>query len=409
MRKILLAATILIISFPSFSQVKKDTSIFNFDFERIEKNNPSGWEVFGSADYFISVDSVITQNGRYAAKIEYNGTKPDFKAWAFTIPDSYKGKKITLTAYVKTENVTDGWAGLWMRIDPSVAFDNMQKKGITGTTDWKKYKITLKLDPDKTKQIVVGGLLVGKGKMWLDGLQVQIDGKDIGSLEPLPKKDISSESESDANDSDLVKIKLPDPIVTGTMSVNEALLKRRSVREYKDTCLSLQEVSQMLWAAYGISDSVSWNGYGLHTAPSAGALYPLELYLVAGNVSGLPAGIYKYHPKRHYLILVKLGDYRSDLCDAAYKQDMVKSAPADIVYSAVFSRNTDKYGDRGRERYVCMDLGHSGENVYLQATALDMGTCAIGAFTDKDVSKVIGMPDAEEPLYIMPFGKLIEE
>jgi SagB-type dehydrogenase family enzyme len=405
MRKILISIPVIIFSFSAFCQIKSDTSKFNFDFERTEKNKALNWEIYGSSDYSITIDSVIMQKGKYAATIEYNGTSPAYGALAYTIPESYQGKKITLSGYVKTENVTDGWAGLWMRIDPSIAFSNMQKKGIKGTSEWQQYKITLKLNPYKTKQIVVGGLLVGKGKMWLDNLQIQIDGKDIGSLTPIPKKDLYSEKDEDTN---LVKIKLPIPSLTGTMSVNEALLKRRSVREYKDTCLTLQEVSQLLWAAYGISDTVSWNGFGLHTAPSAGALYPLELYLVAGNVSGIPAGIYKYHPKRHYLILIKSGDYRSELCDAALKQDMVKSAPAVIVYSAVFSRNTDKYGNRGRERYVCMDLGHSGENIYLQATAMGIGTCAIGAFTDKDVSKVIGMPDEEEPLYIMPLGKLSE-
>ncbi len=210
------------------------------------------------------------------------------------------------------------------------------------------------------------------------------------------------------NPGDTVKIYLPKPDIKGNMTVEEALSKRRSVREYKDTCLMFHEVSQLLWAAYGISDSVSWNGYGLHTAPSAGALYPLELYLVAGNVDSLKAGVYRYYPKGHYLILEKSGETRSELCDAAYNQDMVKQAPACIVYSAVYERNTKKYGDRGKERYVCMDLGHSGENVYLQATTLNIGTCAIGAFNDKGVSKVIGMPEDETPLYIMPIGKLKE-
>jgi SagB-type dehydrogenase family enzyme len=408
MKKIFLTLLILFHTVISFSQIKTDTSKFNFGFEKTGENKPLNWENFGSSKYTLSIDSSIKVKGKYSAVIEYNGTSPDFKAWAFIIPANYKGKKIKLTGYIKTENVTDGWAGLWMRIDPSVAFDNMQSRGIIGTTDWKKYEITLKLNPNKTKQIVVGGLLAGKGKMWLDDLQILIDGKDIKNLTSIPQAEITvKEKEQKTEDTNVIKIKLPDPSIKGSMSVNEALLKRRSVREYKDTCLTLQEVSQLLWAAYGISDSVIWNGYGLHTAPSAGALYPLELYLVAGNVSGLPAGIYKYHPKGHYLILIKSGDNRSDLCDASYGQEMVKNAPVTIVYSAVFERTTEKYGNRGRERYVCMDLGHSGENVYLQATAMNIGTCAIGAFSDKDVAKVIGMPEIEEPLYIMPLGKLI--
>ncbi|MFA4851892.1 MAG: SagB/ThcOx family dehydrogenase [Bacteroidales bacterium] len=209
--------------------------------------------------------------------------------------------------------------------------------------------------------------------------------------------------------SDSIFIELPSPKFSGTMSVEEALLKRRSVREYKDTCLTLAEVSQMLWAAYGISDSVKSGHIGLHTAPSAGALYPLEIYLVAGNVSGLEAGIYRYIPKGHKLLLEEKGDKRAELRKAAWGQEMIKEAPASLVYSAVFERTTSKYSERGRQRYVCMDLGHSGENVYLQATAMGMGTCAVGAFEDKKVAKVIGLPDDEEPLYIMPLGKLISK
>jgi len=397
---------LLIISFDVFSQYKADTSKFNFDFEMAKSGKPVNWYISKNSQYTATLDSTVVKDGKYSVKIEYIGTKPDFHACFINIPGSYKGKKITLSGYVKTENVTDGWAGLWMRIDPSIAFDNMEKKGITGTTNWKKYQITLKLNPEKTKQIVIGGLLVGKGKMWIDDLQLTIDGKDIRNLKPLPSKNMGSGSASNNEDSNAVKIELPPPAVSGTMSLVDVLWKRRSVREYKDTCLTLQEVSQVLWAAYGISDTVIYNGFGLHTAPSAGALYPLEVYLVAGNVKGLTSGVYRYHPKGHYLTLVKTGDKRSDLCDASYQQEMIKLAPASLVYSAVFSRNTDKYGDRGRQRYVCMDLGHSGENVYLQATALGIGTCAVGAFTDEDVSKVVGMPKEEEPLYVMPLGKL---
>ncbi|HNW98531.1 MAG TPA: SagB/ThcOx family dehydrogenase [Bacteroidales bacterium] len=193
------------------------------------------------------------------------------------------------------------------------------------------------------------------------------------------------------------------------MSLVESLWKRRSIRVYKDTCLSLNEVSMLLWAAYGVSDSVKWGGIGLHTAPSAGALYPLEVYLVAGNITGLPSGIYRYHPLGHYLTLIKSGDYRVELYEASLYQGMIKNASASIVYSAVFARTTGKYGKRGRERYVCMDLGHSGENVYLQATAMGIGTCAIGAFDDSKISKIMQMPKVEEPLYIMPLGKLKDE
>ena len=125
------------------------------------------------------MDSVNAQKGKTSAVIESQGNKSDFKALAINLPKNYNGKFIRLSGYVKTENVIDGYAGLWLRIDPQIGFDNMNSRGITGTTDWKEYEIILPLNPKKTDKIVVGGLLVGKGKMWLDNLQVSIDGKDL--------------------------------------------------------------------------------------------------------------------------------------------------------------------------------------------------------------------------------------
>lgn len=193
MKQTILTILSLLISITCFCQATKDTSKFNFDFEKVNNNLPINWECFGSKDYTLSIDTIIKKTGKNSAAIEYNGTALDFRAWAYTIPASYEGKKITLSGFIKTENVSDGWAGLWMRIDPKIAFDNMQKRGIKGTTDWQKYEITLELNPLKTKQIVVGGLIAGKGKMWIDDLHVSIDGKDIKELKPIIKK------ESEAN------------------------------------------------------------------------------------------------------------------------------------------------------------------------------------------------------------------
>jgi len=161
---------------------KKET---NFDFEKIKNGVLDNWSSFGSADYVISVDSTIFKEGKYAASIEFKGEKKGYKALEFKIPNNYNGNKITLTGYIKTENVTDGYAGLWMSIDPGVAFENMSEKEITGTTDWKKYSITLNMDVLKTDKIVFGGLLEGKGKMWLDDLTITIDGADIEDLKPF--------------------------------------------------------------------------------------------------------------------------------------------------------------------------------------------------------------------------------
>ncbi len=201
-------------------------------------------------------------------------------------------------------------------------------------------------------------------------------------------------------------ISLPAPSLKGLCSVEEALQGRRSVRSYKVKPLSLTEISQLLWAAYGVTEKSTGFRGGMKTAPSAGAAYPLEIYLVAGDVTGLSDGIYRYLPESHGLLKTGDGDVRSTLCRAAHGQDMIRKAPASIIYSAIYARTTDRYGSRGQNRYVCMDLGHSAQNVYLQAYSLGIGTCAVGAFDDKAVMKVIPFTKDEVPLYIMPLGKI---
>ncbi|MBK9737839.1 MAG: hypothetical protein IPO92_24045 [Saprospiraceae bacterium] len=154
--KSILTFLILFFSITTYCQTKETISKLNFDFEIAEKGRPADWNNFGSPNYILALDSTNIKSGKYSASIEFKEGNPDFKAWAFTIPDNYAGNKITLTGYIKTENVTDGYAGLWMRIDPSIAFDNMNKNGVKGTTDWTKYEITLEMNPEKTKQIVIG-------------------------------------------------------------------------------------------------------------------------------------------------------------------------------------------------------------------------------------------------------------
>jgi len=195
------------------------------------------------------------------------------------------------------------------------------------------------------------------------------------------------------------KIKLPEPKYNSKTSVEQALLERRSVRVYKDESLTLTEVSQLLWAAQGITGP-----RGFRTAPSAGALYPLELYVVAGNVNDLPNGIYKYKPHKHELAMIVEGDKRTELCNAALDQPSVKDAAAAIVFSAVYERTTGKYGERGI-RYVHTEVGHAAQNIYLQAVSLNLGTVVIGAFDNEEVKKIMNIGDKEQPLYIMPVGK----
>ncbi|WP_247235519.1 hypothetical protein [Telluribacter sp. SYSU D00476] len=188
MKRSILTIFISLFASTTYCQTKEPFSKFNLDFEATERGNPVGWKNYGSSSYHLAVDSSYVHSGRYAASIEYKEGKPDFKAWAFTIPHNYEGKKITLSGFIKTENVTNGYAGLWMRIDPSVAFNNMNRNGVKGTTDWTRYEITLTMNPEKTKQIVIGGLLTGKGKMWIDDLKVTIDGKDIREFKPIERE-----------------------------------------------------------------------------------------------------------------------------------------------------------------------------------------------------------------------------
>ncbi len=195
-------------------------------------------------------------------------------------------------------------------------------------------------------------------------------------------------------------ISLPSPSYESDTSVEEALRERRSIRSYSDEPLTLHEMSQLLWAAQGVTDE-----RGFRTAPSAGALYPLEIYVVVGNVTDLSAGIYKYFPETHKLRRIIAGDKRKELAVAALGQAHVERGAIDLVFSAVYERTTRKYGERGI-RYVHMEVGHAAQNVYLQAKSLNLGTVVIGAFHDDRMKKLIGMPEEEEPLYIMPIGNI---
>jgi SagB-type dehydrogenase family enzyme len=194
-------------------------------------------------------------------------------------------------------------------------------------------------------------------------------------------------------------VKLPEPERDGEVSLEQSLLGRRSVRSYTKQPLTLAEVSQLVWAAQGITDDA-----GHRTAPSAGATYPLELYIVAGNVEELGAGIYHYLPAGHELVYISGGDIRSDLYDATLSQSAVKDGAISIVITAIYERTTERYGERGI-RYVHIEAGHATQNLCLQATALGLGVVTIGAFEDERVSEVLDLPENENPLYVIPVGR----
>jgi len=192
-------------------------------------------------------------------------------------------------------------------------------------------------------------------------------------------------------------IKLPEPDRVGKRKLEEVINARRSIREYADSPLTIKEVSQLLWAAQGITSPD-----GKRAAPSAGATYPMEIYMVVGAVEGLESGLYRYRPHKHSIELLMGGDLRKEIYKASLRQEMLLEAPLILVIAAQYERTTRRYGRRGI-RYVHMEAGHIGQNIYLEATALGLGTVAVGAFDDKKVKDILHIQ--EEPLYLYPVGK----
>ncbi len=185
------------------------------------------------------------------------------------------------------------------------------------------------------------------------------------------------------------------------MPVEEAILKRRSIRRYRSDSISLAQLSQLLWAAQGITASG-----GRRTVPSAGATYPLEVFVATGEqtVEGLAAGIYHYQVDNHALSVHIEGDLRDSLAEAALGQTCISACPVDIIICALFSRTAYRYGRRA-ERYVHMEVGHVGQNIALQAVALGLGTVMVGAFDDEEIRKALKLEEQVRPLYIVPVGK----
>jgi SagB-type dehydrogenase family enzyme len=207
-----------------------------------------------------------------------------------------------------------------------------------------------------------------------------------------------------------IMINLPSPRLKGKVSLEETILRRRSVRKYRREPLDLPQLSQILWSAQGITGTK-----GLRAAPSAGATYPLEIFAVVGKQGvtigeakqapeELRTGVYHYEADSHSLSLHKAADLRPDLARATLDQGFIIDAPVVIVICALYHRTSDRYGKRG-ERYVHIEVGHTGENVHLQAVALGLATVEIGAFRDEEVREVLGLEEQIKPLYVMPVGK----
>ena len=198
-----------------------------------------------------------------------------------------------------------------------------------------------------------------------------------------------------------IQVYLPPPSRKGGMSLAEAITRRRSIRHFTSQPISQSQLSQILWAAQGTSDAS-----GRHrTAPSAGATYPLEIFVVCGTncIEEIGSGIYRYNVDSHTLTLRHKEDVRLGLSRAALGEESIYEAPLDIVICAIYERTLSRYGDRGR-RYVHIEVGHAGQNIYLQATALGLATVAIGAFYDEQVRNVLQLEEQYKPLSIMPIG-----
>jgi SagB-type dehydrogenase family enzyme len=196
-------------------------------------------------------------------------------------------------------------------------------------------------------------------------------------------------------------MKLPQPKTKGTVSVEQAIKQRRTVRAFMPQALELKQLSQLLWAAHGTTEN---NGFK-RAAPSAGALYPMDVYVVVGqnSVVQIEAGVYHYKPKGHFLSLIAKSDYRDAMVRASLSQAWMAKAPISFIITAEYKRVTAKYGKRG-VRYAMIEAGHIGQNLFLQAGALGLKAGIVGAFHDKELIDVMNIPPSHEPLLIMPVG-----
>lgn len=187
-------------------------------------------------------------------------------------------------------------------------------------------------------------------------------------------------------------ITLPKPNQDGPMSLEKAIAIRRSRRDFLPQPLTFEQIGQLVWAAQGQDASRRYR-----TSPSAGATYPLELFVVSGD------GLFAYLPAKHSLEKLSGQDLRAALASAAWGQEFVEAAPLTLVFAAEFSRTTNHYGKRGI-RYVYMEAGHAAQNIHLQAEVLRLGSVAVGAFDDSSVSKVLELSENLEPIYMVTVG-----
>jgi SagB-type dehydrogenase family enzyme len=210
----------------------------------------------------------------------------------------------------------------------------------------------------------------------------------------------SCEPQSIGNSTENLEGKLPAPKIKGKVTVEETMNLRKSVRQFQDVPLSIEHVSQLLWAAQGITHS--WGDRQFRTAPSAGATYPLETYLFTAS------GVYKYNVQEHSLVRIFENDLRTELSEVSLGQTSLSQSHAVFLFTGIEERTAQRYGERAY-RYMCMEAGHVAQNIHLQAVALGLGSVPVGAFDDAKVTELLKLAENEVPLYMVPVGYSLEE
>lgn len=195
-------------------------------------------------------------------------------------------------------------------------------------------------------------------------------------------------------------MQLPAPLTDGPIPFENILANRRTVREYASEAMSIDGAAQLLWAAYGITEHGIWNR---RTVPSAGAIYPMEIYLIAGDIEEIGPGVYRYDAEEHTLEPMRAGDIRPDLAEACTQQEWMEHAPMAIVICTDFAKATSKYGERGAF-YAFFEAGHIAQNIYLQGESMGIGIAEVATFEDEELSGVVGQALNHRPLLVMAAG-----
>jgi SagB-type dehydrogenase family enzyme len=216
-----------------------------------------------------------------------------------------------------------------------------------------------------------------------------------------PNRVLSSAKRSPLKPKGGSRMHLPDPMIDGDISLERTIHQRRTIRSFNGKALTLKQLSQLFWSAQGITENRGFK----RAAPSAGALYPMDIYGVVGRdcIEKMDAGVYLYEPADHSISLVKEGDFRRDIAIASLSQMWMAHAPLILVITAEYSRITVKYGQRGI-RYAMIEAGHIGQNIFLQSQAMGLEAGIVGAFEDQKVIQCMGSKKTHEPLLLMPVG-----